>query len=102
METFFKNLTPEEGTAEKLLKDLRTLREDTEELFRATGGKLAEKSKHKFLTAVERVKETCNEIKDKAVTGTETTDQVIHHFPYSAVGIAFGFGLIIGILARRR
>ncbi|MDB6109939.1 MAG: hypothetical protein JWR69_1689, partial [Pedosphaera sp.] len=33
MEIFFKNLTPEEGTAEKLLKDLRTLREDTEELF---------------------------------------------------------------------
>jgi ElaB/YqjD/DUF883 family membrane-anchored ribosome-binding protein len=85
MEIFFKNLTPEEGTAEKLLHDLRTLREDTEELFIATGGKLAEKSKEKFLTAMERVKETCYNIQDKAVAGAKTTDHAVHQYPYSAI-----------------
>ena len=99
METFFKNLTPEEGTAEKLLRDLNVLREDTEELFRVTGGKLAEKSKQKFLTAVEKVKATCHDIQDKA----NATDRNIRQYPYSAVGIAFGLGLIFGvaILGRR-
>lgn len=102
METFFKNLTPEEGTAEKLLHDLRTLREDTEELFRAAGGKLAEKSKEKFLTAMEKAKSTCNDIRNQAAAGADTTDQIIHKYPYSAVGIAFGLGMLLGVLALRR
>jgi len=98
MEIFFKNITPEEGTTEKLLHDLRALRQDTEELFRAAGGKLAEKSKQKFLTAVEKAKTTCHEIRNQAVAGAQTTDRVIHEYPYSAVGIAFGLGMLLGVL----
>jgi ElaB/YqjD/DUF883 family membrane-anchored ribosome-binding protein len=98
METYFKNLTPEEGTAEKLLQDLNILRADTEELFRATGGKLAEKSKEKFLTAVEKVKATCHDLQDKATA----TDRSIREYPYSTVGIAFGLGLIFGIMLLSR
>ncbi|MDB6111001.1 MAG: hypothetical protein JWR69_2751, partial [Pedosphaera sp.] len=71
-------------------------------LFVATGGKLAEKSKQKFLTAVERMKETCHDIKERAATGAEATNQTVQHYPYSTVGIAFGLGLVIGILARRK
>ena len=102
MEIFFKNLTPEEGTAEKLLHDLRALRQDTEELFRAAGGKFAEKSKEKFLTAVEKARITCNEVRDQAVAGARTTDRLIHEHPYPAVGIAFGFGVLLGTLMLRR
>jgi ElaB/YqjD/DUF883 family membrane-anchored ribosome-binding protein len=101
MEIFFKNMTPEEDTAEKLLQDLRTLREDTEELFKATGGKIAEKSKAKFYTAMERVKQTCHDIQNKAVASARTTDQFLHQYPYSAIGVAFGVGLIVGMLATR-
>jgi ElaB/YqjD/DUF883 family membrane-anchored ribosome-binding protein len=101
MEIFFKNLTPEEGTAEKLLHDLHTLRQDTEELFRAAGGKLAEKSKEKFLTAMEKAKTTCHDIRKQAVAGAQTTDQIIHNYPYSAVGIAFGLGILLGVLMLR-
>jgi ElaB/YqjD/DUF883 family membrane-anchored ribosome-binding protein len=98
METFFKNLTPEEDTAEKLLRDLNMLREDTEELFRATGGKLAEKSKEKFLTAVEKVKAACHDIQDKA----HASERNIREYPYSAVSIAFGLGLIFGVMVLGR
>jgi|SRR5581483_1238680 len=102
MEIFFKNLTPEEGTAEKLLHDLRVLREDTEELFRAAGGKLAEKSKEKFLTAMEKARTTCHDIRNQAAAGAQSTDQIIHNYPYSAVGIAFGLGMLLGVLMLRR
>ncbi|MDB6016990.1 MAG: protein of unknown function ElaB [Pedosphaera sp.] len=102
MEIYFKNLSPEESTVEKLLEDLRILREDTEELFRASGGKLAEKSREKILTAMERVKVACEDIQGKATAGARITDQAVREYPYSALGIAFGFGIIIGILTRRK
>jgi ElaB/YqjD/DUF883 family membrane-anchored ribosome-binding protein len=102
METFFKNLTPEEGTADKLLRDLRTLREDTQELVLATGGVLAEKSRARFLTSVERMKRTCRDIQDQAAAGARVADRSLREHPYTAVGIAFGLGLVIGILARRK
>lgn len=102
MEIFFKNLTPEEGTAEKLLHDLRALREDTEELFRAAGGKLAEKSKEKFLTAMEKARSTCHDLRNQAVAGAQSTDQIINEYPYSAVGIAFGLGMLLGLMILRR
>jgi ElaB/YqjD/DUF883 family membrane-anchored ribosome-binding protein len=101
METFFKNMTPEEGTAEKLLQDLRTLRADTEELFKATGGKIAEKSKAKFYTAMDRVKDSCHTIQDKAVASARRTDRFLHQYPYSGIGVAFGVGLIVGVLIAR-
>jgi ElaB/YqjD/DUF883 family membrane-anchored ribosome-binding protein len=102
MEIFFKNLTPEEDTAEKLLQDLQTLREDTEELFRASGGKLVEESKEKFLTAFEKMKTTCQDITDKAATSAQSTGQTIGQYPFSAIGIAFGLGLLFGVIARRK
>ncbi len=102
MEIFFKNLTPEEGTAEKLLHDLRALRQDTEELFRAAGGKIAEKSKEKFLTAMEKARLTCYDVRNQAVSGARTTDRIIRDYPYPAVGIAFGVGMLLGILVWRQ
>jgi ElaB/YqjD/DUF883 family membrane-anchored ribosome-binding protein len=101
METYFKNLTPEEGTPEKLLQDLRILKEDTEELFRITGEKVAAKSKEKFISAVDRLRDSCVRIQNRAVSGAKTTDRAIQQNPYSAVGLAFGVGLLVGILARR-
>jgi ElaB/YqjD/DUF883 family membrane-anchored ribosome-binding protein len=105
MEIYFKNLT-EEDTADKLLEDLRTLREDTEELFLATGGKLAQESKEKFLTAVERAKETCLDIKDQAAAGVQsveqTVEEVVRAYPFSAVGVAFGLGILLGAVMWKR
>jgi ElaB/YqjD/DUF883 family membrane-anchored ribosome-binding protein len=101
MEIYFKNLTPEEGTPEKLLQDLRILKEDTEELFRVAGGKVAAKSKQKFISAVDRLKESCIRLQNKAIVGAKSTDRAIQQNPYSAVGLAFGLGLLVGVLAKR-
>jgi len=102
MEVYFKNLTPEDGTADKLLHDLRALRDDTEELFRATGDKLAEKSKKSFLAALERARNACQEVRNQAAAGAAKTDRIIHDYPYSAVGVALGIGLLLGVLMLRR
>lgn len=102
METYFKNLTPEEGTPAKLLQDLRVLKQDTEELFIAARGKVAAKSKEKFLSALDKLKATCLNAQAKARSGAQSTDRIIHDYPYSAMGFAFGLGLIMGVMVNRK
>ena len=39
---------------------------------------------------------------EKAVERAKAADKVIREHPYHTVGLAFGLGLLIGILARRK
>ena len=102
METYFKNLTPEKGAAEQLLRELERLREDTEELFRASGNRLAYPSKEKFLGAVDRMRNTCQRMLAKASNGVEFASDSIREYPFSAVSLAFGLGLALGWALRRK
>ena len=101
METYFSNMTAEEGTKEKLVKDLVTLVRDAEELVRATGGDLADKSKTELAAALERVKASCGRLQTRAAAGARQADQIIREYPYQSIGIAFGVGLLIGVLVNR-
>ena len=38
----------------------------------------------------------------KAVEHAKTADRVVRDHPYQTIGLAFGLGLLIGILARRK
>ena len=101
METYFSNMTAGDGTKEKLVQDLRTLVNDAEELVKATGGQLADKSKSELVVALDRVKASCRKLQDHAIAGARSTDRVIREHPYQSVGIAFGLGLVLGVLVNR-
>ncbi|HWF20353.1 MAG TPA: hypothetical protein VG754_13870, partial [Verrucomicrobiae bacterium] len=98
---YFKNLTPEEGTADKLLHDLNVLEENTEQLFFASQGKLTDKSKEKFLRGLERVKATCRTLQEKSHSGQMSTGSGSGAFPYVTMGIVFGLGMLMGALLKR-
>jgi ElaB/YqjD/DUF883 family membrane-anchored ribosome-binding protein len=102
MEVYFNNMTAQEGTREKLVQDLITLVHDAEDLIRATGGNLAEKSKEELLAGLEKVKLTCLRIEAKAAATVRNADSLIRDNPYHAVGVAFGLGLLVGVLASRQ
>jgi ElaB/YqjD/DUF883 family membrane-anchored ribosome-binding protein len=102
MEVYFNNMTAQEGTREKLVQDLITLVHDAEELIRATGGNLAEKSKEELLAALERAKLTCLRIEAKAAATARKADSLIRENPYHAAGVAFGLGVLIGVLVRSK
>jgi len=102
MEVYFNNMTPQEGTREKLVQDLMTLVHDAEDLIQATGRNLAEKSKEELLAALEKVKVTGLRIEEKAAATVRNADFLIRENPYHAVGVAFGLGLMIGVLVRGR
>ena len=101
METFFKNMTAEEGTKERLTRDLMTLIRDAEDLVKATGGNLADRSKQELIQALTRLKSTCKRVESEAIARSRATDLLIRQHPYPTVGIAFCVGLLVGVLARK-
>jgi ElaB/YqjD/DUF883 family membrane-anchored ribosome-binding protein len=102
MEVYFNNMTAQEGTREKLVQDLITLVHDAEELIRATGGNLAEKSKEELLAALQKAKLTCLRIEAKAAATARKADSLIRENPYPAACVAFGLGVLIGVLVRSK
>jgi ElaB/YqjD/DUF883 family membrane-anchored ribosome-binding protein len=106
METHFEAMqTHDEVTREKVKEDLRVLVHDAEGLLKATAGDLSEKAKEartRLAAALEKAKATCVRMEEKTVAAAKATDKVIRAHPYESIGIAFGVGLLIGVLVGRK
>jgi ElaB/YqjD/DUF883 family membrane-anchored ribosome-binding protein len=106
METYFHNIEdPTQVSREKVAEDLRALIRDAEELLKAgvgdASGKTAE-IKARLQASVEQAKATAKQLEDKAIAGAKAADRVIRAHPYESMGIAFGFGLLFGMLVGRK
>src|SRR6267142_1239275 len=62
---------------EKFLEDIKTVVHDGEELLKAGAG----------------------EAKRRAVLGAQITDRRVREHPYQSIGVVFGLGILIGVLA---
>ena len=102
MEVYFKNLTSEEVSTEKLVEDITMLVQDAEELVKATGAHLTDATKQELVTALQRLKNRSEQIKRRAVAGARATDRLIRHNPYRSLGVVFGLGMIAGMIVNRR
>jgi ElaB/YqjD/DUF883 family membrane-anchored ribosome-binding protein len=51
---------------------------------------------------VNELKAMIKSAEEKAVERAKAADRVIRDHPYQTIGIAFGLGLLIGVLARRK
>jgi ElaB/YqjD/DUF883 family membrane-anchored ribosome-binding protein len=94
-----------EQSTEKLLQDLREVVHDGEELLRAGAEDLSERgtaAREKLAAAIEVARETQRRIQERALAGAQATDRMIRENPYQAIGIAFGIGLLVGVLAGRK
>lgn len=86
---------------QKLVEDLRVLVQDAEELVKAAAGTVAEKSHAELAQALERLKSSSHRIEEKAIRGAEAADTMIRDHPYESLGVAFGLGLLLGVLVIR-
>jgi ElaB/YqjD/DUF883 family membrane-anchored ribosome-binding protein len=107
METVFPNMEPptSDVSREKLKDDLRVLIQDAEDLLRATAGDLSDKAKEarsRLGDTLEKARATCRRLEEKTVAVAKATDKVIRDHPYESIGVAFGVGLLIGILVTRK
>ena len=94
-----------EESTEKLLQDLKVVVRDGEELLRAGAEDLSEvgtAAREKLAAALEVARETQQRLQERAIAGAKATDRLIRQNPYQSIGIAFGIGLLIGVLAKRR
>lgn len=62
---------------QQFLDDIKTVVQDGQELLKAGAG----------------------EMKERAIAGARTTDRAIRQSPYQTLGIIFGVGIIVGLLA---
>ncbi|HSE86683.1 MAG TPA: DUF883 family protein [Candidatus Binatia bacterium] len=97
-----------ETSRERLVSDLKTLVGDAEELLKATTNQAGEK----VTQARQRIEQSLIEGK-KALADAEkvvikkskeyadVADDYVRENPWSAVGVAAGVGLILGLLIRR-
>jgi|SRR6266850_4260982 len=94
-----------EESTERLLQDLKAVVQDGEELLRAGAQELGERgsaAREKLAAALEMAKETRRKIEERAVEYARSTDELIREHPYQSIGIAFGVGMLFGIIMNRR
>jgi ElaB/YqjD/DUF883 family membrane-anchored ribosome-binding protein len=94
-----------EQSTERLLQDLKTVVQDGEELLRAGAQELGERgqaAREKLAAALEVAKETRRRLEERAIASAKATDRLIRDYPYQSIGVAFGIGLLIGVLANRK
>src|SRR4051812_4675943 len=94
-----------ELNTDKLVTDLKRVVRDSEELLENTADTMGDKAqavRERLTEAMESAKRTCRKLEEKALDGAKATDKAIREHPYQSVGIAFGVGLLIGVLVTRK
>jgi ElaB/YqjD/DUF883 family membrane-anchored ribosome-binding protein len=94
-----------QNETDKLVKDLRLVVQDAEDLIRATAGEMNEKTKQaraRLAQTLEKAKDTAQQLQTTAVEKAKVADEVIREHPYESMGIAFGIGLLLGVFVNRR
>lgn len=92
-------------TKAQLVEDLKLVAQDAEELIKATGGELAERTKEvreRLRVVLEDAKQACARLEDQASAGMRAADRAVRENPYRSIGIALGAGFVIGWLLKRR
>lgn len=90
---------------ERLTSDLKAVVHDAEALMTATAGQAGGKvtqARTRLSAAIESVKATYEQWEQKTVAAAKATDKTIRAHPYESIGIAFGLGLLVGVLVARK
>jgi len=98
-----------EVSKDKLIADVKVVIADAEELLRATAGQAGDK----IADARVKIQDHLNNAKasladaqaavvDRAKMVGRATDDYVHDNPWRSVGVAAGFGFIVGLLIGRR
>ena len=97
-----------EATREKLVSDLTVLIDDAEELLKATASHAGEKAaavRQRIEQSLREGRSSLAEAEDRLLDegkeAARAADAYARENPWTAVGIAAGIGLVLGLLIRR-
>lgn len=89
----------------QLTGDLKAVARDAEQLLKDTASLAGEKindARSRLATALESAKATAHEVEEKTVAAAKAADRCIRTHPYETVGVAFGLGVLVGVLLTRK
>jgi len=95
----------QEVTMGKLVQDFKVVMHDAESLLKASAGELGERARDarvRLAASLESARANFHKVEERAMEGARATDRVIRDHPYQSIGVAFGVGLLIGVLVTRR
>jgi ElaB/YqjD/DUF883 family membrane-anchored ribosome-binding protein len=55
----------------------------------------------KLDAAVEKAKVVCDRLQEQTTAAASAADRTLREYPYHAIGVAFGLGILIGVLVSR-
>ena len=94
---------------EKLMADLKVVIADAEELLKMTAGQVGDKAgelRQRMQVRMDQAKVDLARLQemaiDKAKDAGKAADDYVHDNPWTAMGIAAGVGLLLGMLISRR
>ena len=94
---------------ERLMRDLKTVVGDTQELIKATAGDAREqvagartRAEESLRQARARVVEIEKDVAARTRAAAQATNAYVHENPWPSIGLAAGSGFVIGLLMRRR
>ena len=94
-----------ELSTDKLLTDLKQVVRDSEELLQSTAGAVGDRAqevRERLATALENAKRTCRKLENDALDAAKVTEELVREHPYQSMGVAFGIGLLAGVLVTRK
>jgi ElaB/YqjD/DUF883 family membrane-anchored ribosome-binding protein len=99
----------EQVTSDRLMQDMRTVVVDTEDLLKATAGQTGERiekirarAEESLRSARYRLQQAGDAMQAGASDAVHNVNDQVHKNPWTAVGVAAGVGLAVGILIGRR
>jgi ElaB/YqjD/DUF883 family membrane-anchored ribosome-binding protein len=98
-------MSASEINTDRLVSDLKTVTRDAEELLKTVSGERGNGSNEmrvRLSSAIESAKATYRRLEEKTVAGAKATDKAIRAHPYESLGVAFGVGLLVGVLVGRK
>ena len=101
--------TLSEAQRERLATDLRAVIHDAEELLKITAGDVgaeATELRERVRLRLLRAKDSLHGLQETAIERAKAAghkaDDYVHEHPWTSIGVAAGFGLLVGLLIGRR
>jgi ElaB/YqjD/DUF883 family membrane-anchored ribosome-binding protein len=101
--------TLSEAQRERLATDLRAVIHDAEELLKITAGDVgaeATELRERVRLRLLRAKDSLHSLQETAIERAKAAghkaDDYVHEHPWTSIGVAAGFGLLVGLLIGRR
>ncbi len=91
-----------EPRTKDLANEAKNIGREAKEMAEETATDWSNRTKAAGTAAMESARAAYQAAQEKAAAGAKATDQAIRSNPYSALGIAFGAGLLLGFLMKRR